>query len=160
MKVTSKISIALVLALVFGITGISVWAAPNRQGTVPPQPLIIPVTGDDPISGGTFTVTLLNNCQATGTISRIVDPSKEVGPAPAGLSFLTDGGKVVLDKACDVRVCYPYPKEYEDKNGGIHQWDSVPNSWGLLESTISGDPKQICATVNNILVIIFGLIGK
>lgn len=160
MKITTKLSIALALALVLSVVSLSVWAAPRRQGTVPPPPVVIPVPGVIPVTGGTFTATFLGNCQAKGSITRIVDPLKVVGSAAIGFVNLTDGAKIALDKPCDCKLCFPYPKQYEDQNGGINKWDPVSQTWVVLESTISGNPKEICTTLNAVQEGIYALIGK
>ena len=161
MRIATKLSIALALAMALSIVGPSVWAAHNnRQGTVTNAAHIIPVTGNIPVTGGTFQATLLGDCKAKGTITRIADPATEVGPIAIGFSFLTDGIKVALDKPCDIQICYPYPTEYEDLHGGINAWDSFTRTWGVIESTISGDPKQICSIIKGITNGSYGLIGK
>jgi hypothetical protein len=160
MKIASKLSIALILAFVLSIASLSVWAAPDRQGTVPVQQGVIPVTGNTPAAGGTFTVTILGGCAGKGNATRIAAPATEVGPAATGFSFLTDGIKVVIDQACDIQICYPYPTEYETKNGGINKWASATQTWGLLVTTISGTPKQICVIDNQVTDGTYALIGQ
>jgi hypothetical protein len=144
MKTTIKFSIVLALTLLISIVGVSVWAAPSPQGTVPATPLIIPLTGIIPVTGGTFNVSLLCGCTNEGSSTRITDPEKEIGKAPAGFAFISDALKVELDGACDIEVCYPYPNDYEAKKGQIYIWNAVNKAWGLATSTIYGDPKQIC----------------
>jgi hypothetical protein len=160
MKTYSKLTIAIVLALVFSVVGLSVWAAPLRQGTVPDAGGIVPLTGQVPVTGGTYEVTLLGNCAAVGEVVRITDPLKEIGPAPAGMRYLTDALKVELDVACDLQICYPYPKEYEDAKGDIYKWDETGKEWKVLETTISETPKKICTVEKATKGGVYGLIGN
>ena len=158
MKITSKLSIALALALVLSIVGLSVWAAPSRQGTVPSPPDVSPIEPLIPVTGGTYEVTLLGTCNAKGEVTRIPDPLKVFGNAGEGLNYLTDSAKIVLDGPCDIQICYPYPQEYEDKTGQIYKWDG--KAWVLMVSTISGTPKKICVVDNSVKYASYGLIGK
>jgi hypothetical protein len=160
MKIAARLSIALALALVLSVVSLSVWAAPNRPQTVPNVPVVIPANGVIPVTGGTFTATLLGNCQAKGDFTRVVDPLKVVGSAAIGFVNLTDGVQVTLDKPCDCQICYPYPTDYEAKNGGINKWDPVTKTWVVLESTISGNPKLICVTLKNVQDGLYTLLGK
>jgi len=159
MKITTKLSIALALALVFCIVGLSVWAAPsNRQGTVTNPPIVRHITPIIPVTGGTSEVTYLGVCNAKGDVTRITDPVKVFGKAPQGSNYLTDATKIVLDGSCDIQICYPYPKEYEDKVGQIFKWDG--KEWVLMVSTISGTPKKICVVDNAVKDASYSLIGK
>jgi hypothetical protein len=160
MKIATKLSIAIALALVLSTVSLSVWAAPERQGTVIQQAGVIPVTGNTPAVGGTFIVTILGGCTGKGNVTRIADPATKVGPAATGFSFLTDGIKVVINQACDIQICYPYPQAYADKSGGINKWASATQTWGLLVTTISGNPKQICVIDNQVTDGTYGLIGQ
>ena len=160
MKTSTKLSIAIALTLILSLVGLTVWAAPLRQATVPTTPDIIPITGLIPVTGGTYQVTLLGDCGAEGTITRIADPEKEIGPANTGFEFLTDGVKVELDKACDVEICYPYPTEYKDKDGDIFKWDPTAKVWVVMESKVSGDPAQICVIDKAIKEGVYSLMGK
>ncbi len=150
MKISSKLLIALTITMILSFVSISVWAAPLHQGTVP----IIPVTG------GTFTAETLCDCQEKGLVTRITDPENEVSPAPAGFAYLSDALEIELEESCDIEICYPYPKEYEDKKGQIFIWDSVIEKWGLAESTIYGEPKQICTVDKTSTGNIFALISS
>jgi len=160
MKTTAKFSIALAIALVFSMVGLSVWAAPAPQGTVPIPLDVILIEGIIPVTGGTYQVALLANCGAVGTVTRISDPEKEIGPAATGFEFLTDGVKIELDKACIVEICYPYPTEYKDMDGKIYKWDTAVKTWKVVESKISGDPAKICVTENIVKDAVYSLIGK
>lgn len=160
MKFSSKILIALALTVILSFAGLTVWAAPLRQGTVPTTPDILPIEGNIPVIGGTYQITLLGVCGAKGTVNRISDPEKEFGPATTGQEFLTDGVKILLDKACSVEICYPYPAEYKDKEGEIFKWDTAASKWTAVESKISGDPAQICVTEKDILDGSYVLMGK
>jgi len=160
MKFSSKVLIALSLTLILSLVGINVWAAPGRQGTVPIAPTTVTIEGIIPVTGGTYQVTLLGNCGAVGTVTRIADPENEIGPANIGFEFLTDGVKVELDKACRVEICYPYPTEYKDMNGKIYKWDALAESWKVVESIISGDPAQMCVTENIVNNAVYSLIGN
>lgn len=161
MKITTKLSIALALAMVLSIVSLSVWAAPDRQATTPSTSKNIQISGFIPVTGGTYQVTLMDNCQATGIVTRIEDPAVEVGPAATGFTFLTNGVRVVLNTACNVQICYPYPIEYRSENGKIYKWNPVSHIWLVLESTISsGEPKQICVIDQGILDATYALIGE
>jgi hypothetical protein len=166
LKITSKLSIAIALALVLSVVSVSVWAAPDRQGTEgPPRRVVIPITGNQkgliPVTGGTFNLSILCGCSNDGSITRITDPVKEIGPAPAGFAYLTDALKVELAGPCDFEVSYPYPKDYQDQKGQIYKWNSVLKEWNLVDSTIYGDPKQISTvdktSTGNIYALIFSL---
>jgi hypothetical protein len=148
MKTISKLSIALVLTLLLSIFSITVWAAP-RMGTVSDPGSKRPLLPLIPVTGGTFEVTMLETCQATkGETNRIkylFPIEQEFGKAPQGFNYLTDAIKIKLDGECSVRICYPYPKAYEDVNGQIYKWVVGENSakWDLIKSEISGDPAQL-----------------
>ena len=146
MKFTSKLMIALALTLVLSLVSLSVWAAPSPQGTVP----LIPVTG------GTIQINLLCGCEDDPVVTRFSDPKKEVGPAPTGFDFLSDTFK--LENVCDIEICYPYPEDYKDQKGQIFIWDAVNEAWGLTDSTIYGEPKQICTVVKKSTGNIYSLI--
>jgi hypothetical protein len=161
MKTSAKLSIALVVALILSFAAISVWAAPSRQGTVPIQPDVLPISGLGTVNGGTFNVTLLGNCGSKGTLTRekyLTGLEKDFGKAPTGSNYLTDGVKIQLNGACDIQVCFPYPKDYETKGGQIYKWDG--KAWVLLTSTISGDPKKICVTDKGVQTDSYSLLGK
>ncbi len=148
MKNKSKIIIAISLTLLLSIVSLNVWAAPQRQGTVP----IIPVTG------GTFTVNLLCDCTQNGEVTRINDPETEVAPAPTGFEFLSDTFK--MKNFCDVEICYPYPDDYKSKKGQIYIWDEDAKEWSLTEATIYEETKQICTVVRESLSQVYSLISS
>jgi hypothetical protein len=148
MKIATKLSIAIALALVLSIASLSVWAAPNRPQTVTSFQYVIPLT---------FTVTILGGCAGKGNVTRIVDPLKVVGSPAIGFVNLTDGVQVSLDQPCDCQLCYPYPTAYADKNGGINKWDPISKTWVVLKSTISIDPSMICVIVQDGT---YALLGK
>jgi hypothetical protein len=71
MKLTSKLIIALTLTLALGLVGVTVWAAPSRQGTVPPTRDSTPIEGLIPVTGGCFQVTLVGGCEAAGLMKPV-----------------------------------------------------------------------------------------
>jgi hypothetical protein len=150
MKTSSKVIIAITVTLLLSFASVAVWASPSRQGTVP----IIPVTG------GTFNVNMLCNCTEDGLVTRIADPEKDISLAPAGFAYISDALKVELKGECDFEVCYPYPKEYEDQKAQIFKWDGVNSKWNIVESTIYGDPKQICTVDKKSSGDIYALISS
>jgi hypothetical protein len=159
MKSYKKLSIALLVTLFLSVVGLSVWAAPVRQGTVPNPPNINPI----PVTGGTYEITM--NCAEKGKVTRVkyLTPiEKEFGKAPDPLTYLTDAAKIELEGTCEVKICYPYPKAYEDKNGQIYKWvvTDTSKTWELVTSVISGDPKQICAIEKLEKGGIYDLIGN
>lgn len=147
MKLTSKLMIALALTLVLSLVSLTVWAAPERQGTVP----LIPVTG------GTIQTNLLCDCTEEATITRIEDPETEVGPAPTGFDFLSD--TFDIDNVCEIEICYPYPEDYEEQKGQIYTWNTVAEEWEITDSYIYGEPKQICTVVDEPSEKIYSLIS-
>ena len=146
MKFTSKLMIALALTLILSLVSLTVWAAPSPQGTIP----LIPVTG------GTISINYLCGCKADAVVTRFSEPEMEVGPAPAGFDFLSDTFK--LENVCDIEICYPYPEDYKDQKGQIYMWDAGKEEWGLTDSTIYGEPKQICTVVKKSTGNIYSLI--
>jgi WD40 repeat protein len=146
MKTTSKLLIALILALLLSGVGLTVWAGTStRQGTVRNPPITNPITPIIPVTGGTYTVSTLCGCSEKGTTIRISDPEKAIGPSPSGFVYLTDAVKVELQSACDIEICYPYPKDYENQKGQIYIWDTLNKKWNVVDSSINGNPKQICS---------------
>jgi hypothetical protein len=150
------VSIALALTLILVVVGVTVWAGPGRQGTVPTPPEEVDLVPDEPVALGTVEIT--PSC--IGTAIRVEDPEEEFGPAPDDLEFLADGVTVVFEEECEVKVCYPYPEDTEEKDGQIYKWDDEAEEWELLESTISGDPKKICAVDEKVTDGTYALIGE
>ncbi|MCJ7774625.1 MAG: hypothetical protein MUP22_15985, partial [Desulfobacterales bacterium] len=102
----------------------------------------------------------LCDCGPDDTITNVEDPGTEFGAAPVGLEILTDATKVECKEACEVNVCYPYTEEYESKDSQIYKWDEDKSTWGLVTSTIEGDPEQICTVNEASNGGVFTLIGK
>ena len=157
MKRKYSISIAIALTIILGVVSTSVWAAgSDRQGTVPVTPDEVELVANKPVSIGTVEIT----STIAGKVVRIVDPEAVLGSLPNGLKLLADAISVVLDKEGDIKVCYPYPGDTEEKDGQIYKWDKEAEEWTLLESTISGDPKQICIVDKGVTDGTYSLIGK
>ncbi|MEL7655332.1 MAG: hypothetical protein C4545_08945 [Anaerolineaceae bacterium] len=156
MKRKYSISIAVALTAILVVVSTAVWAGPNRQGTVPVPPDEVELIANTTVSLGTVEIT----SSVAGKAIRVKDPEKDFGPAPEGLNFLTDAVTVVLSKEGEVKVCYPYPQDTEEKDGNIYKWDKDAEEWTLLKSTISGDPKQICIVDKGITDGTYSLIGK
>lgn len=144
MKHKIHLSIALTLAMVLSLVGLSVWAAPERQGTVPVVPDLIPITALIPVTGGTYQVELLCDCPYDGLVTRIPDPEEEIGPAPENHKYLSDAAEVELEGPCNIEICYPYPSDYEKQKGQIYKWDMDQKEWKIRDTTIYDDPQQIC----------------
>lgn len=155
MKRSISFSIALALTLLLALVSISVWAAPVRQGTVPIPPDEADLLPNEPVTLGTVEIT----CTCSGTATRITDPETDIGPAPEGLSFLSDAVTVELHEVCNITVCYPYPAEVEDQNGEIYKWDEDTELWAAVEGIISGDPPKICYTDEDVIGGSYSLIG-
>lgn len=156
MKRKYSISIALALTAILVVVSTVVWAGPGRQGTVPVPPDEVVLVANEPISLGTVEIT----SSIAGKAIRVVDPGKDFGLAPEGLKFLADAISVVIGKEADLKICYPYPGDIEEKDGQIYKWDKDAEEWTLLESTISGDPKQICVVDKSVSDGTYSLIGK
>jgi len=155
MKQKMSISIVLALTLFLAVVGISVWAGPGRQGTVPTPPDEAILIAGETVTLGTVEITASVN----GTVTRVKDPETDIGPAPSGLSFLSDAIIVELDEEGDVTVCYPYPKEVKDQDGGIYKWDEDAEEWVAVKGIVSGDPAKICFTDKGITGGSYALIG-
>ncbi len=153
-KYSISIAIALIAILVAG--GTAVWAGSNRQGTVPVPPDEVELPANTSVSLGTVEIT----SSIAGKAVRVEDPEKDFGPAPEGLNFLADAVTVVIGKEAEIKVCYPYPQDTEEKDGQIYKWDKEAEEWTLLKSTISGDPKQICVVDKGVTDGTYSLIGK
>ena len=119
MKNKIQLSIALAIALVLSLIGLNVWAAPERQGTVPVFPDLIPITALIPVTGGTYQVELLCDCPYEGLVIRIPDPEEQIGSAPEDQKYLSDAVAVELEGACNIEICYPYPSDYEKQKGQL-----------------------------------------
>ena len=102
----------------------------------------------------------LCGCAIDDTITNVKDPGTEVGAAPVGLTILTDATKVECQDECEVNVCYPYTEEYKLRDSQIYKWYENISTWGLVTSTIEGDPEQICTVNEASNGGIFTLIGK
>ena len=150
------VSIALALTLILAVVSVTVWAGPARQGSVPIPPDEVDLLPNVPVTLGTVEIT----CTCSGTATRITDPETDIGPAPEGLSYLSDAVIIELHDICDINICYPYPPEVEDRNGEIYKWDCDAEKWELLESTISGDPKKICVVDEKVTDGTYALIGE
>lgn len=155
MKTSTKLSIALALTLVLSLVGLTVWAAPGRQGTVPPTPKKADLLAGVKTALGTMEVTL----SVDGTFTLVEDPETDFGPAPTGLDFLSDTGTFELEEEGDITICYAYPQAMKDKNADIYKWDEVAKEWVAMEGTISGDPPMICYTDEGVMGGTYSLIG-
>lgn len=144
MKNKIQLSIALTIALVLSLIGLNVWAAPERQGTVPVFPDLIPITALIPVTGGTYQVELLCDCPNEGLVTRIPDPEEQIGSAPNDQKYLSDAVEVELEGPCNIEICYPYPREYENQKGQIYKWDTGEKEWEIRDTIIYEDPQQIC----------------
>jgi len=156
MRFSTKIMIALTLTLILSFTITSVWAAPSRQGTVPLPADEVSVEPNTPITLGTVELTF----SISGKAFREKDPENNLGPAPENHEFLADVVTVILDTEGNVKFCYPYPEDTERRDGQVHKWDPTTESWVLLESTISGNPKLICTTDEGVINATYALIGE
>lgn len=156
MKNKLWMSVALALTVVLALVGVSVWAGPGRQGTVPIPEDEVDLLPNQPASLGTVEIT----CECVGKAFRIDDPEEDFGPPPEGKSFLADAVTVLTTEGCEVQVCYPYPKEVEDKEAEIYKWDEEEEEWVVVESTISGIPRRICALDDEVTEDTFVLIGE
>lgn len=156
MKFSTKIMIALTLTLILSFSITSVWAAPSRQGTVPPPEDEASIEPNTPIALGTVELT----CSVSGRAFREKDPENDIGPAPDNHVFLADVVTVILDAEGTVKLCYPYPEDTERRDGQVHKWDPTTESWVLLESTISGNPRLICANDEEVINTTYALIGE
>lgn len=156
MKRKYSISIAIALTAILVVIGTNVWAGANRQGTVPIPPDEVDLPANTTVSLGTVEIT----SSIAGKAFRVEDPEKDFGPAPKGLDFLADAVTVVIGKEAEIKVCYPYPQDTEEKDGQVYKWDKDAEEWTLLKSTISGDPKQICVVDKGVTDGTYSLIGK
>lgn len=155
MKRNISIPIALTITVMFMVVGTTVWAGPNRQGTVPTLPDESDLVPGVTVTLGTVEVTSTVN----GHVILIHDPSIEIGPAPEGLSFLSDAIVEELDKTGDITVCYPYPQAVKDKAGDIYKWNEDKEEWVISNGTVSGDPAKICFTDKGVKSGSYTLIG-
>jgi hypothetical protein len=144
MKLSSKLMIALTLTLALGLVGVNAWAAPSRQGTVPPSRDTTPIEGIIPVTGACYKVTLAEGCDSVGTVKRFNDPGKQIGAANDGFEFLTWAVQIDLEGECKAVICFPYPPEDEERNADIYKWNPLTKSWDAVDSKVSGDPKEIC----------------
>lgn len=156
MKRKYSISIALALTAILVVVSTVVWAGPGRQGTVPEPPDEVELTPNKPVSLGTVEIT----SSITGRAIRVEDPEKDFGPAPDELKFLADTVTVIIGQKAEIKICYPYPEDTEGKDGQIYKWDKDAEEWVILESTISGVPKQICVIDKDVIEGTYSLIGK
>ena len=156
MKNKITLAITLALAAILVVVGVTVWAGPSRQGTVPTPEDEVDLVPGAPVSLGTVEVT----CGCAGRALRVEDPEEDFGPAPDGLNFLADGVTVLTDDGCRVEVCYPYPTEVEEKDGNIYKWDEENEEWDITLSEVSGDPARICVVDDDVTEDTFVLIGK
>ncbi len=139
MKHSARLLFAIVVTAVLAATAIVVWASPLRQGTVPVPPVQLPVVLGTAQTIGTAQVTV--TCVgATGTIDRYTAPIQQVGPAPTGDSYSSDGIGIKTDKVCDYKVCFPYPKTVADAGGKIFKWNSLTTTWNVVSSTPGSNP--------------------
>jgi hypothetical protein len=168
MKHSMRLLLAIVITAILATTAIVVWASsPMRQGTVPIPPTQLPIVPGIPVTLGTAqgTITCVDG---QGTIFRYTDPATKFGPAPTGLRFLNDGITIELNKSCELKVCFPYPKSISDAEGKIYKWDSVAKAWIVVTSTsgsdpisvIEGTPQQICVIDKNETTGSYSLLGK
>jgi len=160
MKNYDKIFAAILITLILALVKITAWASPLDQGTVPVPTKEVPVSEEEPVTVGTFQFKFPCGCYYKGQVSRITEPEKDISPAPEKFEYLTDAFKVQLEGACDIEVCYPYPKEYENQKGQIYKWDSVNEEWNWVDSRIYENPKQICVTDRVSNVGIYALISS
>lgn len=142
MKFPTKLMIALTLTLILSFVSLNVWAAPGRQGTVPITPREAVLVAGETVTLGTVEVA----ATVSGQVILVSDPGIIIGPAPAGLSFLSDAVVFVLDKPGDITISFPYPKDIKDKAGDIYKWDEVKKEWVALKGIVSGDPPMITFT--------------
>lgn len=148
--------IAFALTLVLAVVSFSVWAAPGRQGTVPIPPRVAALLPGVRTTLGTVEV----SASVAGTVTRVEDPATDIGPAPDGFSFLSDAVTFELEEEGDITVCYPYPQEVADQDGGISKWDEAAGEWVTTESTVSGEPPVICFTDPGVTGGSYSLLGS
>jgi hypothetical protein len=146
MNRTTRFVVAAVLALILVAGGISVWAGPARQGTVP-----IPVTGGGECEGsitewvGTFTVTVVGaDCSVIVTPITEEEAASKFGALADGKEYVAGPVNVAISgEAASTTVCFAYSPDAEASNAAINVF--TDGQWTQVEGEIvDGPPRQIC----------------
>lgn len=152
MKTSNRLIISIVVIALLALTAVSVWASPNRVGTVPVLPDEMSGALAETINFGTGTVSVQASSSEGGTLTvlKIADPITVIGPLPEGWTLLLDEAlevTIVDGTTSEVKICVPQSPDMEGRSPTFHYWDSAIKSWSAIPTEItSGTPPMVCGT--------------
>lgn len=163
MKRKTRLLIAAIVTLIVAITATSVWAASsNKEGSLGRK--IHHLTGS--CNGGeinmgdaTFVMTVDETVICTFDVTRTKVPNAEMGGAPNGMEYRSDGFIVTGGPANGIgvlEVCFAYSPQDAEKHAGIYV--SFGHESAMLPSVKTGSPSQLCTTTG-IINGTFAMVG-
>ncbi len=152
MKTSKRVIISMGVVVLLALTAVSVWASPNRVGTVPVLPDEMSGMLSETINFGTGTVSVQASSSEGGilTVLKVADPVTVIGPLPEGWSLLLDEAlevTIVDGSTGTVKICVPQSPDMEDRSPTFHYWDSTANIWSAIPTEVTtGTPPMVCGT--------------
>ncbi len=152
MKKQTRLFFAILLVILLSIAAVSVWAAPDRVGTVPFLENEFTALLTETINFGTGTLSVEANASSDGTmtVEKLDDPATLLGTPPDGWAFMLDQAldvKITNGSISTVRICVPQTPDMEEKNVVFHFWDTNTMKWLAIQTTTTfGNPNLICGT--------------
>lgn len=163
MNQKTRLLIAVILTLILAVTATTVWAGNNaKQGSIKGKVHDAHGTCNGSIinmGDATFKMTVDEKVICTFDVTRTKVPNAEMGGAPEGTEFRSDGFIVTggpVDKIGVLEVCFAYSPKDEAKNAQIY--GVFGSGSAILPSLKQGSPKMLCTTTGNINGI-FAMIG-
>lgn len=152
MKKSTRLIISLAVVILLALTAVSVWASPNRVGTVPVLPDELSGMLSETINFGTGTVSVQASSSEGGTLTvlKVADPAIVIGPLPEGWVLLLDEAlevTIVDGTTSSVKICVPQGPDMESHSPTFHYWDSATSSWSAIPTEVTtGTPSMVCGT--------------
>ena len=160
----TRLILAVIITLVLAVAATSVWAG-SKEGSLPGKIH----DGRGSCNGGvinmgdaTFTMIVDDRIICNFEVTRTKVPNSEMGGAPVGKVFRSDGFIVTGGPDPETGIggilisCFAYSPQDEAKNTQVYAL--LDNQLGIVPAIKQGPPTQLCATTA-ILNGTFALIG-
>jgi hypothetical protein len=156
----TRLIIAVIITLVLAVAATTVWAG-SKEGSLKGKIHDLKQACNTTINMGdaTFTMTVAGKKICEFEVTRTKVPNAEMGGAPEGLEFRSDGFIVTGgpdDGIGMLEACFAYSPQDEAKNAQIYAL--LDNQLSILPAIKQGPPTQLCAATT-ILNGIFALVG-
>lgn len=157
----TRFIIAAIVTLVLAVVGTTVWAG-SKESTVGPMIGDLKQDCNTTINMGdaTFTMTVAGKEICSFEVTRTKVPNTDMGGAPEGLEFRSDGFIVTggpSDGIGMLEVCFAYSPLDEEKNAQIYAVFGSEQT--ILPDVKEGTPAMLCAATTN-LNGIFAVVGN